>query len=410
MSKQRRYAFEEDFVRVDGGQIAQLEHLYFHNACVQACRRRVLDAIRVTSWTYTGIAPKDLEAHPGFAQFTKRKLKRFLQDAVDAIFVQGFVVYRIENSGRDAMYPFPCVVKPEDDECFVMKKQNNPEDAVSVMKTHDNTKFLLQSQPHLLDKSQNRSERRVTYCYGDTAPDRRTGSVRSVCKSLQYHVSMMQNLEHSAMFIERARSAPYVLTKRKTEHAFDERFLTSDIDHTSDERAMLVMENMHLRDRMDSALQQQKNVDNEVSASQNLVMGTEMYQVSDALYGWSNKPHFVPLPIDADVASTSSVSGRGDLTAMQSNCDNAIKRSFGFVDTDNRSRRKGSANDIESAEMNLSQDRAEALREDIQTLLMDVWTIAYTPIFKNTDPNAVTADIICSSKQSYADRLEDPHA
>ncbi|KAK3234549.1 hypothetical protein CYMTET_55100 [Cymbomonas tetramitiformis] len=409
MSKRsRQHGFDENFVRIDGTQIAQLEHLYHHNACIQACRRRILDAIQLSSWTYTGIASKDLEAHPGFAQFVKRKFKRFLQDAIDIIFVQGFVVYRIENNGRDAIYPFPCVVKPDEHECFVIQKRNNPEDAVSVMKTHSHGSYFL--EPSCQDDSQRRSEKTITYCYSENSPNRRTGSVRSVCKSLQYHVSMMQNLEHSAMFIERARSSPYVLTKRKTEHAFDERFLTSDIDHTSDERAMLVMENMHLRDRMDSALQQHKNVDNEVSVSQHLVMSTEMYQVTDALYGWNNTPHFIPLPIDADVASTPNVSGRGDLTAMQSNCDNAIKRAFGFEDADNRSRRKGSANDVESAELTLSEHRAEALREDVRTLLMDVWTIVYAPIFKHTDPKDVAVDCVNLRDQTKAQYAESPRA
>ncbi|KAK3249323.1 hypothetical protein CYMTET_41268 [Cymbomonas tetramitiformis] len=319
---------KEAAVIIDSRTITNLERVYFCNHCVRYCRSVILDNLCTRMWFFEGIDSEELKRNPEFLEYTTRKLGRFLDKAVDQIFVQGFVVYRIQEATKGILYPFPCIVPVDEDTFYIIKKKNNPETMVSTIRKNNRDSWFLtgSSQAHTS------KERLVTYYYGEDEPDARTGEIRSVMRSIYYQISLTQNIEHSAMYSERSRSMPSVLTKRKTDQAFDERFLSNDIDTTSDERAMLVMENMHLRDRMDTALQSKKNEENHhnESAKCKSRMTPDMYQVPDVLDSWDNLPRFVPLPMDADVAASPIPGARGDLTALQSNCDAAIRRAFGF--------------------------------------------------------------------------------
>ncbi|KAK3289705.1 hypothetical protein CYMTET_2834 [Cymbomonas tetramitiformis] len=383
---------DDAYVRIDVDMIRRLERMYFSNSSIHSCRLRIFDAVRTREWRYENIDVTDTRANPEFERFSRRKLKRFIEQALDSIFIKGFVVYRVEPAREATLYPYPCVVDSEENVTYVIRRDKNPDRTVSIVKAGAAIDWLGTTT----SDSSKRSKNDVTYCYCETDPSMLTGEVRSIASSLYYHISMTQNLEHSAMYIERARSAQNVLTKRKTDQAFDERFLTSDIDSTSDERAMLVMENMHLRDQMDSALQRRKTAENQRQEQSNTMrqgmhMPVGMYQVQDPLDSWNCAPQFVPLPIDSDVAPTPAVSGRGDLTTMQTNCDLIIKRAFGFESGEAKSRKRAYTKTTEDLSADVGSSRVQSIVQCLQTILSDVWEVAYAPLFPRTRSHEVVA-------------------
>ncbi|KAK3255176.1 hypothetical protein CYMTET_35649 [Cymbomonas tetramitiformis] len=401
----------DNYIRIGVDAIRRLERMYFSNSSIQACRLRIFDAMKTREWSYKNIDVVDSRANPEFDHFLCRKLKRFIEQTLDSLFIKGFVVYRVEPAREATLYPYPCVVDTEDDATYVVKRDNNPDRAISIAKGSAPVDWLGTST----QESSKRRKKDVTYCYCENDPNFLTGEVRSITASLFYHISMTQNLEHSAMYIERVRCTQNVLTKRKTDQAFDERFLTSDIDSTSDERAMLVMENMHLRDQMDTALQRNKTADNQrqdasLTQKTSMHMPVGMYQVQDPLDNWNCSPNFVPLPIDSDVAQIPVVSGRGDLTTMQTNCDLIIKRAFGFESAASKSRKRAYTKTTEDLSANVAPSRLRSMRQTLQTILGDVWEVAYAPLFPRTRSHEVLASAAPvdtgahSSPQTDADR------
>ncbi|KAK3288850.1 hypothetical protein CYMTET_3674 [Cymbomonas tetramitiformis] len=380
----RAFDNKDSDVLIDSRTIINLERVYFCNHCVRYCRAQILDGLCTRFWYFDGIDPADLKLHPEFREYTTRKLGRFLDKAVDQILVQGFVVYRVEAARKGVLYPFPCVVPVDDETRYVIRRRDNPENMVSTIRRDKRDSWFLNATSH----NDSEKNRMVTYYFGEDEPDPRTGDIRSVMRSVYYQISLTQNIEHSAMYSERTRSMPSVLTKRKTDQAFDERFLSNDIDTTSDERAMLVMENMHLRDRMDTALQSSKNDETRQrqAVESEPRMTLDMYQVPDPLDGWNNFPRFVPLPMDADVAPSPVPGARGDLTALQSNCDTAIRRAFGFNDTPSKGNVRPDVRDTQrdGGADDLNARRLYMLRATVQSLLRDVWKVCYAQTFSST--------------------------
>ncbi|KAK3235516.1 hypothetical protein CYMTET_54278 [Cymbomonas tetramitiformis] len=380
------HRFAREDVVIDSNVILNLERLYHTNHCARYCRKQLFDVACTGAWIFDGIDELALKKHPGFTKYVKRKLKRFIEQALDQIFVQGFTVYRVIPESKHFMYPFACVVPVDEMTTYVIKRKNNPENVVSTMVNNEScASFFLAS-----NGDSKKGVAPVTYYYAEDEPDPRTGDVRSIMRSVYYQISLTQNMEHSAMYSERAKSIPNVLTKRKTDQAFDERFLTNDVDTISDARAMLVMENMQLREHMDNALQTQKSERNQqaaVTRANRVEMSSSMYQVPDALENWSGVPRFVPLPMDADVAPSPNVGARGDLTTLQANCDSAIRKAFGVADAGTKGYLRSNTNtqSQDPSNDNVPARKIYSTRTLVQSILRDVWTVCYAPLFPDVE-------------------------
>ncbi|KAK3276229.1 hypothetical protein CYMTET_15685 [Cymbomonas tetramitiformis] len=178
-----------------------------------------------------------------------------------------------------------------------------------------------------------RTERGVTYCAILDSPNGVTGELRSCLNAVYATCAIAESLLRSAIISDRIRSCPPVLTRVKTDAAFDDRELTS-LNSVSDVRSVLAFENMALRNEIDAATHRALNDNNKAHYQHagHAEIDDRLAQTTDPMRHSNFVPTVIPLPVDAEVATYSLPAMRSDLAGFQRHAEREIVHVFGMQD------------------------------------------------------------------------------
>ncbi|KAK3241048.1 hypothetical protein CYMTET_49139 [Cymbomonas tetramitiformis] len=212
--------------------------------------------------------------------------------------IAGFVVYEIvpADAKKGLLYPLPKTVDCGKEYCYRIDR-DDPEEVVYVEDTRPQTIW-----PTTTDCDQAQT-RRVTYCAILDSPNGVTGELRSCLNAVYATCAIAESLLRSAIISDRIRSCPPVLTRVKTDAAFDDRELTS-LNSVSDVRSVLAFENMALRNEIDAATHRALNDSNKAQYQHtgHAAIDDRLAQTSDPMRNSNFVPTVIPLPVDAEVS------------------------------------------------------------------------------------------------------------
>ncbi|KAK3240399.1 hypothetical protein CYMTET_14287 [Cymbomonas tetramitiformis] len=340
----------EESVIIDVERVSALRKLRERNstihACVIATRQAVLGG--EGNIAFSGISAADTSRNPTLAEHVHVKYTKFLNDAIEQLLLQGFVVYEIvpADAKKGLLYPLPKTVDCSEEYCYRIDR-NDPEEVVYVENARPRTK---QTQTA-----------RVTYCGILDSPNGVTGELRSSLNAVYATCSVAESLLRSAIISDRIRSCPPVLTRIKTDAAFDDRELTS-LNSVSDVRSALAFENMALRNEIDAATHRALNDSNKAQYQHagHATIDDRHAQTTDPMRASNFVPTVIPLPVDAEVATYTLPATRSDLTGFKRHAEREIVHVFGMEDD-------------RISPTNLSPLRRDEIRRLLSAICKNVW-------------------------------------
>ena len=284
------------------------------NVTVGACCSYIVSRLLGTGFVYTS---SRFEASERFKKHTEKYFIPFAKAALEALLVQGFVVYGVNSRSVDNKFPIPFVIGNDLYKCVVQVKRGEQSLVVSG----------------------HRETRKKMFTFVGSMPTS-GGQLTSKVALVSNNVSYLDELEKYDMQAFAVRARPPVLTKTKTDLSFDSRdVITGAVPGL---RAQDESDNMGLRNKINiEQFKQQHDLiktlnDNRIDSSSNFwskhLNAEKQTYLSETMREHSAEyvPRFVPLPNDADIASFGLPEERKDLVGMQKFVKNQICMGMGI--------------------------------------------------------------------------------
>ncbi len=378
----------------DGSRAATLWQHFSTNAHVTACAR-VLEG-RILGKGAMFSRGENTPPTPTFYQHVMRKYVPFLRDCLEHIWVTGMVAYAIVPATKTTL-PYPVVI-PRDQIVYLHRTRRG------VLREHGVS--LRGDSPSSLGASGLEPKKGV-FLYVATAPHP-DGQFGSVMSSILRTLTFTGALELAAVAAEEVRVRPPIVTRARTDYAFDDRDMAGGMPG--------------MRGTMENANQ---SVRNRITAQQGamqraLVMLLNSNKVDTNDGAWQSKidpvtglpvlntneqnayvPEFVPLPNDTEAVQYSLPQARGDLVALQRSSVEAICAAMG-VPPPMLTGHSGGARSIATLGQDLFSTTLDNLRGHLDNIMTDVYTHLYgeTEDLETVFPAMQNPDTITSLHQA----------
>ena len=295
---------------------SRLWRMYWTDITIHACRNLLQSRLLGLGVMFSNGASQ--VPQQVFYEHVQTHFGQFCKDFLDSYWVQGVVPYQIVPGSRETNnLPYPRVVPPS---AYTLHTRE---------KSHFRTGYFIKRvRPRRGQNGQTLGssgvEHKVFFAVGNDV-DMMTGHVCSTVASIQRLHSFGDMIERNVSFAESVRCRPPVVTRSKTDHTFDERDITSGgVDGL---RAQGHSDQMGLRNRINNDQHKQQEalakmlnagrVDTSSAAWQQRVDPVTGLPVFDAGAPDVWVPDFVPLPMDAEVATINLPQSRNDLVDIQ---------------------------------------------------------------------------------------------
>lgn len=304
---------EESFERVNESQREELWNVYTNHFLIQPCvsaiwKKILAKGIEISRKGVVAALNADIDA------LVRERYYQFARDAVEHVCVQGFFAYTIVPSdARSGRLPYPLVVP-----WYAYEAHHG-------LSSH--------CEPELRCRAKNDEKR--TFQTLTATRIAKDGTVNSPLASATKYCFLLEDAERNDVTAYNILSNPPVLTRHKTDHAFDSRDLVGG--GVPGLMAQTEQDNMQVRNRINvnTYKQQQaliaalndKGIDTASSFWESLLNPAtgKMEDKRNVEY----EPTFVPLPSDADVAQLQLPHARSDMVNFRRQCFEIISTAMG---------------------------------------------------------------------------------
>ena len=296
---------QQHWQRVNYNTIASLWQLYHTEPTIQSCAHVIFNRLLTLGLlfeTETKVVDEKFQKH------ARVYFEKFAREFVSSMWVQGLVAYHIikERKGKNE-YPIPHIL--HHDTIFIEFKFNND----------------YEREYRVISKMTG-DEIPETFVH-ESGPPTKTGGVISIISNIHRLCSFKNMLELSAVVAEEVRAKPPVLTRVRTDKAFDER----DMHGSGIVPGMvgqIEFENMTTRNNITTiAMQQQRNlvrilnqagIDSSSNAWRERVDPmTGLPVFSSGMEEEDVVPPFIPLPNYTEALPYTLPQVRNDLVSLQ---------------------------------------------------------------------------------------------
>ncbi|KAK3264678.1 hypothetical protein CYMTET_26600 [Cymbomonas tetramitiformis] len=376
---------------IDAHRVNALKKLRERNSTIHACAIATRQAVLGGNGDieFRGISAADTSRNPTFAEHVRVKYAKFLNDAIEQLLLQGFMVYKIVSADAKTglLYPLPKTVDCSEEYRYRIDR-DDPEQVrvfspptahfyfrkvsrldefgtqvvyVEDTRLHPRTVWTPPTDSERTPEQTRTEKGVVTYCAILDSPNGVTGELRSCLNAVYATCAIAESLLRSAIISDRIRSCPPVLTRVKTDAAFDDRELTS-LNSVSDVRSVLAFENMALRNEIDAATHRALNDNNKAQYGHagHAEIDDRLAQTADPMRHSNFVPTVIPLPVDAEVATYSLPAMRSDLAGFQRHAEREIVQVFGLQDD-------------RISPMNIDPFRRDEIRRLLSAVCKNVW-------------------------------------
>lgn len=333
---------------------------------IGACCAHIVS--RVVGGGFSFVSLSGREPSREFTRHVDSHFVPFAKSALEAILVQGYVVFDVRRRIRRAPYPVPFVC------------QERAYDARVVLDDDETRLEIATDENH-------RRRRHVFVQDAPTLEGEPTSRVALVSRCVSY----LEEIERHDVRAFAIRACPPVLTRTQTDTAFDSRDVLGAADAVPGLRAQDEHDNMGVRNKINVAQfrQQQdlirtlndKRIDSSAGFWNQHVDPTNDTYLSETLRAHTEGyvPRFIPLPNDANVAPFVLPNERHDLVSLQRHVKKQVCTGMGvpeaLIDGTNGGGRQG-----EHA-MRLLNEFSEVtlapLRDTMRRLMLEVYALCF---------------------------------
>ena len=333
---------------------------------IGACCAHIISRVIGGGFSFTSLSGR--EPSREFTRHVDTHIVPFAKSALDALLVQGYVVFDVRRRIRRAPFPIPFICQERAYDAQIVTEDDETRIEIATDENH-------------------RRKRHVFVQDAPTLEGEPTSRLALVSRCVTY----LEEIEKHDVRAYAVRSCPPVLTRSQTDTAFDSRDVLGAADPVPGLRAQDEHDNMGVRNKINVAQfrQQQdlirtlneKRIDSSSGFwNQNVDPVNETY-LSETVRAHSEGyvPRFIPLPNDANVAAFNLPHERHDLVSLQRHVKKQVCTGMGvpeaLIDGTSGGGRQG-----EHA-MRLLNEFSEVtltpLRDTMRRLLVSVYALCF---------------------------------